>query len=219
VRFRGSDFRFGLAAALSVALLHGASPTVAGAASRACRVPRLAGLTLEAARRRAHRAGCILGIEGAPPVKASIQTVRVQSPAAGRRASLVKVWLNRLCVDSATAPPGAGQPRLTPGPTGLVSGFYLVGGPALPVSATNCDRRVSGTGPGMVEVLDDAGDVLATADAFEEQLAEIALPAGSYSIRGTFLGALINGVHPTETQSLVIPAGDTVREDFLLSIS
>ena len=69
-----------------------------------------------------------------------------------------------------------------------------------------------------MEVIDASGAVLATQTSVAHHFVEIPLPAGSYTIRGTFLNATINGVHPTRSKSVVIPAGHTVRQDLFLSI-
>ena len=71
---------------------------------------------------------------------------------------------------------------------------------------------------GIVEVRDASGTVVASQTSTAGHFVEIPLPAGSYTITGTFLDATDNGVHPTETLPLVIPAGDTVRRDFVLPI-
>src|ERR1700740_1475413 len=95
--------------------------------SSVCRVPRLAGLTLAAARVRASHAGCKLRVKGAPLERATVQTVERETPAAGRRASRVTVWLNPFCRGEAAYGPGIKEPVLIVGPTRLVTGFYLVG--------------------------------------------------------------------------------------------
>ncbi len=107
---------------------------------------------------------------------------------------------------------------MTPGPTELVSGFFLGGGPLVSYSAPGCKRPPPVPGAGTVEVVNASGTVVATQTSTSGRFVKIPLPAGSYTIRGTFLDATENGVHPQETESLVIPAGRTVRQDFSLSI-
>jgi hypothetical protein len=196
----------------------GAAVRPAAAAIKRCRAPHLTGLTLDLARRRAARAGCRLRLEGAPLRRSEVQTIARQSPTAGRRSSTVAVWLNPLCGGSAAYGPGITEPMVTPGPTELVSGFYLAGGPFRPFSAPGCKRPEPPPGAGTVEVIDAAGEVVATQTSTAGHFVEIPLPAGSYTIRATFLNATINEVHPTTTGSVVIPAGHTVRQDFFLSI-
>ena len=184
------------------------------------RAPRLDGLTFEVARARAFRAGCLLRVKGAHLERAYLQTIVRQAPARGGRSRTVTVWLNPFCRGSGLTGPAIQEPSLTPGPTGLVSGFYLVGGPASAgdFSAPHCVRPEPLPGPGTVEVLDGSGAVVATGTSKRGRFARIALAAGTYTIRGLFTDATINGVHPTQTKTLVIPAGDTVRQDFFLSI-
>ena len=206
---------------LVVAALHMA-PAVAAAhparASKTCRVPHLAGLTVDVARLRAAHAGCKLRLKGAALERSSVQTVERQSPRGGRRSSTVTAWLNPFCRGSTAYGPGFPEPMVTPGPTELVSGFYLDGGPLARFSAPNCKRPEPRPGAGTVEVIDAAGTVVATKTSAPGHFVEIPLPAGPYTIRGTFLNATINDVHPKETESVVIPAGHTVRRDFFLSI-
>jgi hypothetical protein len=69
-----------------------------------------------------------------------------------------------------------------------------------------------------VEVLNTAGVTVATKASTRGHFVLIALPPGSYTIRGTFLDAIINGKHPQQTGSVVISADHTVRQDFVLDI-
>ena len=188
-------------------------------ASKGCHVPRLTGLTLEVARVRAAHARCTLRVKGAPLDQARIQTVERQSPAGGRRSSSsVTVWLNPVCRGSAAYGPTIKEPVVTNGPTELVSGFYLDGGPLSTFSDPNCLRPEPPPDAGTVEVIDASGVVVATSTSATGHFVKIPLPAGSYTIRGTFLDATINGAHPTKAESVVIPPYDTVRQDFFLSI-
>jgi hypothetical protein len=187
-------------------------------ASRACHVPRLTGLTLDGARQRATHAGCKLRIKGAALTQASIQTIERQSPSAGRPSSRVTVWLNPLCNGGAAYGPRIKEPLVTPGPAELVSGFFLVGGPLRRFSYPHCQRPEPPPGAGTIEVMNASRAVVVTKTSAQGHFVKIRLPAGSYTIRGTFLGATVNGVHPKQTESIVIPAGHTVRRDFFLSI-
>jgi hypothetical protein len=214
-----------IAGLLLVAALTPLCPAAASAAAQpkaptggVCRAPRLTRLTLEAARRRATHAGCRLSVKGAPLEDASIQTVERQSPAPGRRSASLIVSLNPFCRGSAAYGPAIKEPAVTTGPAELVSGFYLNGGPLARFSYPHCRRPEPKPGAGTVAVLDASGDVVATKTSKENEFVRIPLAAGSYTIRGTFLDAEINFVHPMRTESVVIPAGHTVRQDFSLSI-
>jgi hypothetical protein len=185
-----------------------------------CHVPLLEGLTFKLARVFAGRAGCGIRVKGNPVTLARIQTVARQSPAAGAVTSTVTVWLNRACRKGGGDVPEIHEPDITVGPTKLVSGFYVVGGPAPHYfSAPKCPRHPEPPpGAGTVEVVDASGAVVATQTSVTGRFAEITLPAGSYTIRGTFLNATVNGVHPARSKSVTIPSGHTVRQDFFLAV-
>lgn len=196
----------------------GAAASPATEAHGACHVPRLTGLTLAVARRRAAHAGCSLRVKGARVEQALVQTVERQSPAAGRRSSTVTVQVNPFCRGEAEYPPEIHEPMVSTGPTELISGFYLIGGPLARFSDPHCKRPEPPPGAGTVEVIGPSGAVVATQTSTQGRFVEIPLPAGSYTIRGTFLGATINNVHPARTVPVVIPAGHTVRQDLFLNI-
>jgi len=207
-----------MAVSMLAAASAGASPDATARTGGGCHVPRLAGLTLHVAESRAAHAGCRLRVRGAAVEDASIQTILRQSPPAARRSARVTVWLNRLCSGSAAYAPELVEPAVRPGPTGLVSGFYVVGGPLVRFSAPGCVRPAPPAQGGTVEVTNASGVLVATQTSSTGRLAEIALPAGAYTITGTFLGAEFNGVPPTQTDTVVIPPGQTVRQDFFLDV-
>lgn len=207
--------------ALAATLLSLATTNASGAGARGagCRVPRLKGLKLAEARERARHAGCMLRVQGAKLERARVQTVERQSPAGGKHAATVTVWINPLCHGSADYGPEITEPLLTPGPTELIAGFYLDGGPLALFSTPGCRRPEPPSGGGTVEVIDAAtGALLATQTAAYAHLAEIPLAPGTYKVIGTFAGATIDGQHATETMTVQVPAGHTVRQDFVLSI-
>jgi hypothetical protein len=211
----------GIASLVIVSALCVASVNAAGRraiASKVCHAPQLRGLTLDVARVKAAKDGCKLRLKGAALKQPGVQTVARQSPPAGRHSSTMTVWLNPFCFGSAAYGPGIDEPRVTAGPTELVSGFYLVGGPVARFSAPNCRRPERPPGAGVVEVINATGTLVTTQTSTTGRFVKISLPAGSYTIRGTFLNATVNGTHPTETKPLTIPTGRTVRQDFSLSI-
>jgi hypothetical protein len=206
--------------AVSLLCLGGASVAASppARAAKVCHAPRLTGLTLSAARLRSRRAGCELRVRGAKLEQPRIQTVERQSPGSGRRASTVTVWLNPFCNGSAAYGPEIEEPAITPGPTELLSGFYVRGGPLSLFSDPGCRRPEPKSEAGTVEVTNAAGTLVATVSSMPGQLVEIPLPAGSYTIRGTFLDAEENSIRSTSSEPLVIPAGHTVRQDFFLDV-
>jgi hypothetical protein len=196
-----------------------ASGRPAARAGSACHVPRFTGLTLSVARARAAHAGCTLRVKGAAQKHAGIQTIDRQSPPADGRSSSVTVWLNPFCIGPAAYGPGLKEPVLKRGSTELVSGFYVTGGVPVTFSDPGCKRPARPPGAGIVEVMDPiTGAVVASQTSAPGSLVKIPLPAGSYTIRGTFLGATFNSVQPKGTESVVIPPGRTVRQDFFLSV-
>ncbi|MHB1810171.1 MAG: carboxypeptidase-like regulatory domain-containing protein [Solirubrobacteraceae bacterium] len=202
-----------------------AAPASAAAAhsttsrQRGCRVPHLVGLTLAAARRRAAQAGCALRVKGARLQAASVQKVRRQAPSDRRSSVVATVWIDPLCRRDAARAPEIHEPLVTPGPTELVSGFYLAGGPlGRPFSAPSCNLPQPAPQSGTIEVLDASGAVVATQTSEGGYFVEIPLAPGSYTIDGTFLDAASNGARLTQSRSIVIPPGHTVRQDFVLAV-
>jgi hypothetical protein len=185
---------------------------------RPCRVPRLVGLTFKKAKLRAERAGCQLQQAGPAVKRPIVQTIARQSPAAGRRAASLTVWLNPLCFGAALYGPTIKEPRATAGPTELVSGFFLRGGPLRQFSSRHCFRPAPPPGAGTVVVRDTTGNVVATQTSSRGRFVTIPLPPGAYTITGTFSDASVNGVQPEVTQQIMIPAGKTIRQDFFLDL-
>jgi hypothetical protein len=203
---------------LRVAAMSASARPATGVRS-ACHVPRITGLTLSVARERAAHAGCTLRVKGATLKQSRIQTVDRQLPAAGGRSSSVTVWLNPSCSGSGAYGPGLKEPVVTPGPTELVSGFYLDGGPLVRFSDPGCRRREPSPEAGVVEVFNAAtGALLATRTSTGGHFVEIPLPPGSYKLLGTFVNPHNSPTPPTTIRSLEIPPGHTVRQDFFLSI-
>jgi hypothetical protein len=208
-----------VATTLLCAVSGNASAHRATTAGGECHVPRLTALTLSVARERAAHARCKLLVKGAALEEAWIQTVERQSPARGGRSSSVTIWLNPLCRREADYGPGLQEPLVKPGPTELVSGFFLVGGPdSRRFSDPGCKLPAPPPGAGTVEVTNATGKVVATRTSTNGHFVKIPLPAGSYTIRGTFLDAIIDGVNPKKSEPIVIPPGHSVRQDFFLAI-
>ncbi len=196
----------------------GASAGPAARAGRSCRAPSLRGLTLALARKRAARVGCAVRLAGAKLEQATIQTVGRQSPAPEGRAPHLTLWLNPLCAGSAAYAPDVEEPSVTAGPTEILSGFYVDGGPLVRFSAPHCRRPEPKSEGGTVEVLDAQGAVVATATAPEGALVAIALAPGTYTLRGMSPDESLNDLHPRPTQPITVRAGYTIRQDFFLDV-
>jgi hypothetical protein len=237
VRLRpGRTRAVGLVLGLVVLAALGLAPLVAGAAwaarqvgahqrvptnkASACRVPRLTGLVLSAARERSAQAGCRIRLEGARVQAPGVQTIRRQTPRSGRHGRVVTVWVNPVCRGSAAAGPGIGEPLLTTGPTELITGLYIVGGPLRSWSEPRCKLRPGEPGAGTVTVRDSAsGSIVASQTVTGGHLATIHLTPGTYTIQGTFANATINSQPGRSLPTTVeIQAGKTVRQDVFLNV-
>ena len=185
-----------------------------------CRVPRLTGLVLSLARERSAKAGCRIRLAGAHVQVPSLQTIRRQAPRVGRRGRVVTVWVNPVCSGSAAAGPGISEPLITAGPTELISGLYIVGGPLRLWSEPRCMPRPGESGAGTVTVRDPAnGSIVASQTVTRGHLATIPLAPGTYTIQGTFGNATINGQPGESFPTMVeIQAGKTVRQDVFLNV-
>jgi len=188
------------------------------------RVPKLIGLSLSVSRTRSAQAGCKLRVREAgtsqvvavPPSGPSLaQIITRQTPHAGGVGRIVTVWLKPLCDQSAEPGPPAHEPRVKRGPTELVSGLFLDGGPL-----RRAPRCRSGTPwAGTIAVANQAGKVIASDKVHTGKLARIRLAPGTYTIHGTFADATRNGQPiETEPQTVTITAGETVREDVVANI-
>ena len=62
------------------------------------------------------------------------------------------------------------------------------------------------------------GAVIATGSAAAGHLVTVPLPAGSYTVVGTFDSARTNGTHPAQTLTVQIAGGKTVRKNFALNV-
>jgi hypothetical protein len=172
-------------AALAVATV-AAAVSAASAATRAsgCVTPRLVGLTERAAARKASAAGCVVRLTGARLKRATVQTIAAQAPAPGARSAGVRLTLNPLCFGSALAGPPHNE-GMRPGPTELITGLYLVGGPALPYSSPHCRQKPGQPGPGTIDVLDPTGGtIVASRTVKRGRLVTFRLPPGRYRVSG-----------------------------------
>jgi hypothetical protein len=112
--------------------------------------------------------------------------------------------------------PPPGEPFVTSGPTELISGLYVAGGP-FEVFPGRCRKGVPE--PGTITVTEStSGITVAHTTVAKGQLAHIALTPGSYTIDGTFSDATINGKPMTSSASVTIPPARTVRLDVIASI-
>lgn len=143
-----------------------------------------------------------------------IQTIHRQSARPGQITKLLTVTVNPLCPGSVNLGPPPGEPLLTPGPTELDTGLFVVGGAFIYRSAPVCKDLVGKSSAGTITVTNAVGTVIANNMTLNAgQLLEITLSAGQYTITGVFAGG--NKVGPT---TVTVPAGEVVRQDLVLDV-
>jgi hypothetical protein len=207
----------GLTAALLVGALIGTGGGLAAARSgkpTRCTIPTLVGLKLSQAIRQAKRHGCRLLVHGQGRASAiDYQVVRQTHRLHGGR-QRVTVWVKPawMCFGSAAPGPPAGEPIVTTGTTGLVSGLFVRGGPAVPYPGCVVPQGVPQAGT-IVVLRAGTAAVVTTRTVAEGVLAHIPLAPGRYDLRSTFAHATADAVPITATATVTITAGHTVRQD------
>lgn len=151
---------------------------------------------------------------------AAVQTVAEQRPSHGRTAEVVTIWINPLCSRSGLSGPPSDEPIVRTGPTRLVSGLFLVGGPLVLFSSPKCAFRPESPWAGTITVRDRAaGASVATRTVRDGQLASFDLPPGKYTINGTFANGRANGARIRATaRTVTVPVGKTVRQDITADV-
>jgi hypothetical protein len=205
--------RVRLIIAILVAATLAAAVTIASAATattpqqRGCITPRFVGLTERAAAHEAHTAGCIVHLTGAALKQPTVQTVAAQAPAAGTSSIRVRLTLNPLCFGAALTGPPHNQ-GMRPGPTELITGLYLVGGPVLPYSSPHCRRPPGKPGtpvPGTIDVLGPIGATTVASQTVKRgRLVTFRLAPGRYRV-----GDRAENQTPTFARPFTIRAGYT----------
>jgi hypothetical protein len=200
-----------------VATTVAATVTVASAAPtttprpNGCLTPKLVGMTDQAATRTARAAGCIVYVTGAPLKRATVQTIAGQAPAPGTRSVAVKLTLNPLCFGLALSGPPHDE-GMRRGPTELITGLYLVGGPALAYSSPECRRpsdRTEQPAPGTIDVREPNGTLVASRTTKRGHLETYRLKPGRYRVSGSGSGG--PGAQQRVGRSVTIRAGYTTR--------
>jgi len=212
----------GLAAPLALAALAVAGPVAPAAAGAAggCVTPQVVGVSLAAARRALGASGCPVvvrqlpgnGRYRAPSRPDERQIVARQAPPPGSRAAKVTVWLSPLCVQPAQPGPPEGGGSLVAGPTELVAGLYLSGGPL--VSGTSCrtGRPVAGT---LTVLSAQTGRQIAARTVNAGRFAIFPLRPGRYLLSGTLAG---HGSPVGEPRPFTVVAGRTRRLNLVQDI-
>ena len=193
--------------------LSGGSSVASAATHANCRAPRLIGLTVAAARTRAKVAGCQLQFVGAVVRMATIQTIHTQNVRPGGTAASVTVSVNPLCPTSGLIGPPQGEPIDRLGPTELITGLFIEGGPFEYRSAPVCRDLVGKSSGGTITVIDSLGAVIVSRTLTAGQLLHQMLNAGTYTITGVFSDGLKGG-----KVIVKVPSGEAVRQDVVLDV-
>jgi hypothetical protein len=178
--------------ALAALATGGTLPAAAGGAKPAgegCVAPDVVGVNLAMARRALSSSGCGVTVRQLPGHGSFVtpsgpdgrQIVARQSPGGGGRTSSVTVFLEPLCAQPAQPGPkhaGAEQRR---GPTELVAGLYVEGGPLQ--TSPHC-RNALPQG-GTLTVSSSAGEIVASRRVRDGHFAIFPLAPGSYVLAGS----------------------------------
>ena len=190
---------------------------VTAAAATSCHAPRMTGLTVSAARNRAHVAGCRLRFVGAAIRMPTIQTIHTQSVRPGQSARLVTLDVNPLCEGSGAPGPPLGEPIIKSGPTELITGLFIEGGPLIERSAPNCKALVGKSSAGTITVTNSVGTVFANNVALSAgQLLYLNVPVGVYTVSGVIGGG--NFVSKVGPITVNVGADQIVRQDLVLPV-
>jgi hypothetical protein len=211
------NVRLWLATSLIVAVVPltlSMSAHVAAASPTNCRAPRLTGATVTVARRDAKVAGCTLRLIGAKLQVPQVQTILRQSVPVGRLTEVVTPTVNPLCGGAALDGPPPGEPLISAGPTELISGLFIEGGPYVMRSAPTCKDVAETSSPGTITVTDAAGTVIVNREVLARgELLHVKVAPGRYTITGNLTKN--NKLGPVTVK---VPNGDTVRQDLTLQV-
>jgi hypothetical protein len=126
------------------------------------------------------------------------------------------MFVKPLCAQPAVPGPPPGEPFVRRGPTELVSGLFLAGGPLR--FSPRCRAGVPSPGALSVKETPSGRTIVAHVKA-AGSLAVVPLAPGRYVIEGTLADASRNG-QPLQTDavSVTIQAGKTTRLDVVAAI-
>lgn len=189
-----------------------------------CLAPDVVGVSLKMATHALVASGCHVMVRQlpghgefvAPKAPDGRQLVGRQSPHAGNRSNTVTIWLKPLCVQSAQPGPTDHLPAVSRGPTELISGLFLRGGPLL--RAPRCRRGTPSAGTVTVAAA-EGGRIIARRSVGAGRYAVFPLSPGRYLVGGTFASATRNG-RPIEIPpvSVTISAHRTTRRNVVAEI-
>lgn len=190
-----SPYKKGGRLALAAIVTGAALPAAGGAEASShaeCVAPDVVGVSLAEARRTLRGSGCGVTIRQlpahgryvTPPSPDARQLVGRQRPSAGAHSQAVTVWVKPLCAQSALPGPDRVGPEQHKGPTELVAGLYLAGGPLR--MTPHCRKALPEAGT--VTVSTPSGTVIARRSVRDGRFAIFPLAPGSYVLDGALAG-------------------------------
>ncbi len=195
----------------------GALPASTAAATKphtGCVAPEVVGVDLSMARGALQASGCNVVVRQLPAHGDYVtpsspdtrQLVGSQSPGAGSHASTVTISLRPLCAEPTLPGPETRGPSSSGGPTELIVGLFLEGGPV--VTAPQCKRGVPS--PGVVTVTTASGQPVAQRTVRGGRFGVFPLKPGHYLISGSFSSSSAAGAL-AGPQAVTISAHRTTR--------
>jgi hypothetical protein len=173
-----------------------------------CIAPDLVGVSLAKARHALSASGCGLQLRQLPGHGHFVtpagpderQLVGAQRPARGAHTRAVTLWLEPLCSQAAQPGPESRGPESEKGPTEIVAGLFLEGGPLR--LGPRCRRAM--TAAGTVTVATLSGQPVASRSVGAGSFAVFPLKPGRYVVSGT-----IGSATPAPRQVTVVARRET----------
>jgi hypothetical protein len=191
----------------------------AEAAESTCVAPNVVGVNLALARRALGESGCAVTVRQLPAHGSYVtpaspdgrQVIARQRPASGARSGTVTVWVKPLCAQPASPGPAQRGPVSEKGPTELIAGLYVQGGPL----QTSASCRRGSSAAGTVTVSTPGGKVIARRRVRAGRFGIFPLAPGSYVIGGTLAGG-----HGTQLRSapVTLAARRTTRLNLVAQV-
>jgi hypothetical protein len=207
------------------ALATGAALPVAGgaqAARQGCVAPEVVGVNLAMARQALRSSGCAVTVRQLPAHGSFVtpgspdgrQIVARQTPNAGGHSQAVTVWVKPLCAQPAQPGPERRGAAQSPGPTELVAGLYLQGGPVQ--TSPHCRRAFPEAG--IVTVSTRGGKAVASRRVRTGHFAIFPLRPGSYVLDGTLSGGPGSAPRDVPATSFTIVAQRTTHLNVVAAV-
>jgi len=186
------------------AVASGALPATTSAEQHDCVAPEVVGVDLAMARQALSASGCATQIRQlpghgrfvTPSAPDERQLVGKQRPDGGAHTQGVTLWLEPLCRQAAAPGPESRGPSSEKGPTELIAGLFLEGGPL----QTSPRCRQASTAGGTLTIATTEGQLVASRTVRPGSFGVFPLRPGRYVVSGS-LGA--GGPEPQPRQVTV----------------